>query len=277
MKARETRGYTHDFIAEFIQLYRSYPCLWQVRCKGYKDRLYRNRAYDALALKLREANPAADRETVVRKINTLRSAFMREYKKVRTSQRRYKSSLWYYDLLNFVTEQNVEPTVAAIASPSEDNPEDTSMILDRCQEEMSILGDAIKIEQQSVTGFQPVILETKGSCGARLSNFQSNEATKPRSDDFHDVHAKMACSAVENPQGQKAVYSIDDDDFETFGRYVAVKLRKSTPRQSIVAEKMIADILLRANLGTLDEDSCLMDVVPPQSIFNDERSMGLHY
>lgn len=106
-------GYTHDFLTEFIQLYRSFPCLWQVRFKGYKDRLLRNRAYDALVQKLREVNPIADRETVIRKINTLRTAFRREYKKVRSSQRmvknprqRYKSSLWYYDILKFVAEQN---------------------------------------------------------------------------------------------------------------------------------------------------------------------------
>lgn len=106
MASPDLIGYTHDFLTEFIQLYRSFPCLWQVRYKGYKDRLLRNRAYDALVLKLREVNPVADKETVIRKINTLRTAFRREYKKVRSSYRmvknprlRYRSSLWYYDIL----------------------------------------------------------------------------------------------------------------------------------------------------------------------------------
>lgn len=113
MSTSDLIGYSHDFLAEFIQLYRSFPCLWQIKYKGYKDRLLRNRAYDALVQKLREVNPIADRETVIRKINTLRTAFRREYKKVRSSQRmvqnprqRYKSSLWYYDILKFVAEQN---------------------------------------------------------------------------------------------------------------------------------------------------------------------------
>lgn len=113
MASPDLIGYTHDFLTEFIQLYRSFPCLWQVRYKGYKDRLLRNRAYDSLVLKLREVNPVADKETVIRKINTLRTAFRREYKKVRSSHRmvknprlRYRSSLWYYDILKFVAEQN---------------------------------------------------------------------------------------------------------------------------------------------------------------------------
>ena len=113
MSTSDLVGYSHDFLAEFIHLYRSFPCLWQVRYKGYKDRLLRNRAYDALVQKLREVNPVADRETVIRKINTLRTAFRREYKKVRSSQKmvhnprqRYRSSLWYYDILKFVAEQN---------------------------------------------------------------------------------------------------------------------------------------------------------------------------
>lgn len=118
MSTSDLIGYSHDFLAEFIQLYRSFPCLWQIKYKGYKDRLLRNRAYDALVQKLREVNPIADRETVIRKINTLRTAFRREYKKVRSSQRmvqnprqRYKSSLWYYDILKFVAEQNETNTL----------------------------------------------------------------------------------------------------------------------------------------------------------------------
>ena len=134
-------GYSHDFLAEFIHLYRSFPCLWQVRYKGYKDRMLRNRAYDALVQKLREVNPVADRETVIRKINTLRTAFRREYKKVRISQKmvhnprqRYRSSLWYYDILKFVAEQNE-------ASPLDEEDVKNALVThttDLSQEEMMV-------------------------------------------------------------------------------------------------------------------------------------------
>lgn len=142
-------GYSHDFLAEFIHLYRSFRCLWQVRYRGYKDRILRNRAYDALVQKLREVNPIADKETVIRKINTLRTAFRREYKKVRNSQKmvqnprlRYRSSLWYYDILKFVAEQNETSPLDeerdfknALANPT-----------DLSQEEMMVRPRAIFLE-----------------------------------------------------------------------------------------------------------------------------------
>lgn len=149
MSTSDLVGYSHDFLTEFIQLYRSFPCLWQVRYKGYKDRLLRNRAYDTLVQKLREVNPIADRETVIRKINTLRTAFRREYKKVRSSQKmvqnprqRYRSSLWYYDILKFVAEQNE-------TSPLDEERDVKNALVnpaDLSQEEMMVRPRAIFLE-----------------------------------------------------------------------------------------------------------------------------------
>ncbi|XP_003706919.1 uncharacterized protein LOC100876629 [Megachile rotundata] len=273
MSSSDLVGYTHDFLAEFIQLYRSYPCLWQVRYKGYKDRLLRNRAYDALVQKLREVNPIANRETVIRKINTLRTAFRREYKKVRTSQKmvknprqRYRSSLWYYDILKFVAEQNE-------ASPFDDEDRDlanATASMDLCQEEMSVHTDVDKIEPPSpvptpeaspVPTFQPVILETEGSYARRISCSTTTEPfrRKCQLETYQDRQTRESNRELSpKPFASRAT----DDDFETFGRYVASKLRKSMPRQSIIAEKIIADVLLRANLGTLEETTCLTEKVP---------------
>ncbi|OAD52225.1 hypothetical protein WN48_02510 [Eufriesea mexicana] len=191
MSTSDLVGYSHDFLTEFIQLYRSFPCLWQVRYKGYKDRLLRNRAYDTLVQKLREVNPIADRETVIRKINTLRTAFRREYKKVRSSQKmvqnprqRYRSSLWYYDILKFVAEQNE-------TSPLDEERDVKNALVnpaDLSQEEMmSVQTDVDKIEPpspvpspgaSSVPAFQPIILETEGSYARRISNSVSTDSLR---------------------------------------------------------------------------------------------------
>lgn len=244
----------------------------------------RNRAYDALVQKLREVNPVADRETVIRKINTLRTAFRREYKKVRSSQRmvknprhRYRSSLWYYDILKFVVEQN-EPRVlrgAVGAPPNVDEercPNDGSMQPDGSQEEMSIQSDIGKVETASplpspsatpLPNFQPVILETEGTYGRRFGSpsMPDTSRRKYQSEIYQDHQPKETICEV-TPK-QYATCHVGDD-FDTFGHYVASKLRKSVPRQSIIAEKLIADVLLRANLGILDENTCLSDKVPPR-------------
>ncbi|XP_003250801.2 uncharacterized protein LOC100578797 [Apis mellifera] len=273
MSTSDLIGYSHDFLAEFIQLYRSFPCLWQIKYKGYKDRLLRNRAYDALVQKLREVNPIADRETVIRKINTLRTAFRREYKKVRSSQRmvqnprqRYKSSLWYYDILKFVAEQNETNTLDEERDVKNAlvNPTDLSQ-----EEIMSVQTDVDKIEPpspvpspgaSSVPAFQPIILETEGSYARRISNAAQTDymRRKCQQENFQDRQPPKESSHELSPRH----FTSYDDHFEIFGRYVAGKLRKSMPRQSIIAEKIIAEVLLRVNLGTLEEATCLTEKVP---------------
>lgn len=272
MSTTDLVGYSHEFLTEFIHLYRSFPCLWQVRYRGYKDRILRNRAYDALVHKLREVNPVADRETVIRKINTLRTAFRREYKKVRTSQRtvsnprrRYKSSLWYYDILKFVAEQNE-------ACPAVDGGDDNTIAAyptEFSQDEiLPVQTDLNKIEPPSpvpspvVTSappFQPIILETEGSYAKKISGDVLGRNHSQHENAFQD-NQTMEPSRELSPRHFASC--VTDDDFETFGRYVASKLRKSMLRQSIIAEKIIADVLLRANLGTLEETTCLTEKVP---------------
>jgi hypothetical protein len=102
------------FLCEFIEIYQAYPCLWKYSCKDYRNRFVKDRAYAALVDKMREVDPRADKNSVIRKINALRTAFRREYKKMRKckvgicngqTKKKYMTSLWYYDLLKFVVEQ----------------------------------------------------------------------------------------------------------------------------------------------------------------------------
>lgn len=100
----------HQFWREFIELYRDMPCLWKVKCKEYSDRNKKDMAYGVLIKKLREEDASANRETVTKKINSMRSAFRKELKKVRASKRSgaldvYRPALWYYDLLLFLVHQ----------------------------------------------------------------------------------------------------------------------------------------------------------------------------
>ncbi|XP_011499285.1 PREDICTED: uncharacterized protein LOC105363316 [Ceratosolen solmsi marchali] len=102
------------FLSEFIEIYQACPCLWKYSCRDYRNRFVKDRAYATLVDKMREVDPRADKNSVIRKINALRTAFRREYKKMRKSKvgvcngqtrKRYTTSLWYYDLLKFVVEQ----------------------------------------------------------------------------------------------------------------------------------------------------------------------------
>lgn len=110
----DLRSVSREFLTEFIQLYQQFPCLWQVKSKEYSDRNKKNAAYEELVIKMKEVDKNATKETVVKKINTIRGCFRKEHKKVQNSLKSgsgtediYHPSLWYYHLLVFVTEQDM--------------------------------------------------------------------------------------------------------------------------------------------------------------------------
>lgn len=115
------------FLSEFIHLYRDNPCLWKIKSKEYSDKNKKNVAYEQLRIKLSEIDPEATKEAVVKKINSLRSCFRKELKKVKDSLKsgngtddNYTPSLWYYDDLLFLTDQELpRQSVSNLDSPKE--------------------------------------------------------------------------------------------------------------------------------------------------------------
>lgn len=101
-------------LSEFIEIYRSHPCLWKIKSKEYRNKLKKDAAYKLLVEKLREINETANKDDVVKKINSLRSCFRKEYKKAIASWRSdtstentYIPNLWYFDSLLFLKDQEV--------------------------------------------------------------------------------------------------------------------------------------------------------------------------
>lgn len=84
----------------------------RVKSKDYHDKQKKNAAYNKLLEKYKLIDQNADRDTVVKKINTFRTHYRREKKKVEESCRSgsgtdeiYEPTLWYYPLLNFLGDQ----------------------------------------------------------------------------------------------------------------------------------------------------------------------------
>ena len=74
-------------IKDFIAMYRSELCLWQVRSHDYHNHTKKDAAYAKLVKKLEEVEPGATKMSVINKINSLRSAFRKEKKKVEASKK----------------------------------------------------------------------------------------------------------------------------------------------------------------------------------------------
>jgi len=101
-------------LKEFIEIYKSEPCLWLKRSKEYHDRNKKATAYVKLIDKLKELEPNATKDTVVKKINSLRSNIRKEKKKYEESLKSgasaddvYKPTLWYYNLFDFLGNQDI--------------------------------------------------------------------------------------------------------------------------------------------------------------------------
>ena len=107
-------GKSRQVLSDFIDLYQSLPCLWKIKSADYHNKHAKRIAQDKLVEILKECDPNADRESCVRKINSLRATFRKEFKKVQASYTSgtstddiYKPTLWYYEKLLFLKDQEI--------------------------------------------------------------------------------------------------------------------------------------------------------------------------
>lgn len=100
------------FWLEFIDLYHTFPELWKIKSNVYMNRIKKDAAYKKMAEKMKEIDPKANRDLVRAKINSLRTSYRRELKKVKSSQKSgagtgdiYEPSLWYFNKIDFLRDQ----------------------------------------------------------------------------------------------------------------------------------------------------------------------------
>lgn len=113
----DQKAINKNFLIEFIEMYRQFPCLWRIKSLEYRDRDKKNKAYEVLLKKYKEIDINATRQTIKNKIDSLRGAFRKELKKVKDSQRSgsgtddiYNPHLWYFQYLSFLTDQETART-----------------------------------------------------------------------------------------------------------------------------------------------------------------------
>lgn len=94
---------------KFIKKYRSFDSIWKTKSKDYHNIDKRDAAYTVLLDLVKKFDPQATNDTVIRKINNLRTAFRRELNKVnfakRSGMRPHVPRLWYYPDLLFLLDQ----------------------------------------------------------------------------------------------------------------------------------------------------------------------------
>ena len=100
------------FLLELIEVYKTLPALWNIKSDCYSDRTKKDNAYKTLLQKFKEQYPEGTKDELKKRINSLRTSFRKELKKVKDSTRSgagadeiYDPSLWCFDALLFLTDQ----------------------------------------------------------------------------------------------------------------------------------------------------------------------------
>ncbi|KAK2578454.1 hypothetical protein KPH14_012018 [Odynerus spinipes] len=101
----------------FFQVYQSLLELWQVKSDVYKNKSKKNKAWETLLLEYKEIDPEDTVEKLKAKLNSIRTNYRQELKKVNDSVRSgageddvYVPSIWYISCLDFLKDQEVPST-----------------------------------------------------------------------------------------------------------------------------------------------------------------------
>lgn len=107
-------------LQNFIETYEALPELWNTSHPSYMNKAKRNIALDKLTSIYKNMKPGANRADVRRKINTLRSNYRKQLKKIELSMRTesgtdevYQPTSWVFHALKFLhnCEQPVDANV----------------------------------------------------------------------------------------------------------------------------------------------------------------------
>ncbi|XP_073483708.1 uncharacterized protein [Aquarana catesbeiana] len=235
-----------EFLKEFIEMYKSLPCLWKVKCSDYSNRQKKTEAYEKLTDLCKTVCPSATVDLVKHKIANLRTVFKKELKKVEASIRSgasgediYIPRLWYFDLLKFTIIQDVRiPSVSHFPDTYEmqQEEENTNDSLESAGESKNFSQVCIRPQIHEVIEMPqqvPPIQNQKRrrTVNEELSRQLLNEAT--------------------------AVLNQKEDEFDAFGVTVAAKLRKMDEKQRLLSEVLITDILFKGMMKKLTEETSI--------------------
>ncbi|XP_050305943.1 uncharacterized protein LOC126743057 isoform X6 [Anthonomus grandis grandis] len=236
-------------LSEFIELYRNMPFLWKVSSKEYNDRNKKDRGYDVLANKLKEVDPTANRDKVVKKINNMRTSFRKELKKYLKSKETetnpedvYRPKLWYFDALLFLVEteeeseecDNGQKTAACFLNEQDCGQELAETMPEQHMQDAS---SSIELKYSDIVKEEMLSDETDSQ---QVDEVQENNIQDQEKHPEYETITK-----------KRSVSLIEEDECDLIGKCVAAKLRRLDPIDALIAEKRINDILFDFQLKSL--------------------------
>ncbi|XP_047992816.1 uncharacterized protein LOC125231411 [Leguminivora glycinivorella] len=241
----DIRTWNKDLVLELLALYKSFPCLWKIKSEQYKNKNLKKEAYDKIVIFCKEKGfPDANRDFVVKKLQSLRGSFRKELRKVEDSHRNgteevYQSSLWYYDYLLFTKDQELPTDSIYNADEDPDENIDIDHNIIECEITENSVGE-IDHQTQMIDAAWTESASTPRRNKRKASDNYQAESFKVRADTLKSNHEELS-------------------EFELAGMNVAKKLAKMDPVQAIYAESIINNVLCKGLLKKLTEDTDLCD------------------
>ncbi|KAE9543690.1 hypothetical protein AGLY_002086 [Aphis glycines] len=232
-----------DFWREFIHLYRSLPATWKIKSDMYKDRVLKQECYIKLTEKLKEIDPSADINTTKKKLNTLRSNYRRELKKVIASKKSgagtddiYLPSVWYFEELEFLRDHEIQ--ISGTSTMEEDSEETFLNTTTATQQSQDITLENTQ-EDIFVKNHFETPLSTQDQPPAKKKKKENSEEKRK------NELLELACERLQRTSS----------DAEILAKSWAIELQKLDTEQQLFAQKAISDILFEGCLKTLHRNS----------------------
>ncbi|XP_074040986.1 uncharacterized protein [Leptinotarsa decemlineata] len=246
----DIRLWSKDLTSEFLDIYKANSSFWKVKSDEYKNKNLKDISYNKL-IKFCHNNgmPHANRDFVVKKIQSLKGSFRKELKKVMNSHRSgsgtddiYKPNLWYYDLLLFTKDQE---------TPTDGYHNEDEQTEDSIEEEgpststtdQQNTSTVVEEQEKQVEQNTPTVVEE-----ARVEIQKKETGPTPRK----RKAAPLASSHAE-------FLKVCADTMKIAGINVAKKLAKMDLIQAIYAESLINNVLRKGLLQKLTEETNLCD------------------
>ncbi|GFS03056.1 hypothetical protein ElyMa_006460500 [Elysia marginata] len=123
------------FLLELLKLYKTMPVLWKVKSEDYHNRVKKADAYETLLKKYQEHFTTGTLDDLKKKINSLRTNFRNELRKMEKSAKSgagsedlYESQAWFVKAMMFLKDQETPATsISTLAENNEEEEEITQV------------------------------------------------------------------------------------------------------------------------------------------------------
>ncbi|XP_028158198.1 uncharacterized protein LOC114351258 [Ostrinia furnacalis] len=244
-------------LTEMLEMFKRLPCIWDQAHHLYHCRNERDRAYAILLQKYRTIYVDATKEMLKKKIDNMRNAYRREYKKVLAARAKgaqpHIPVLWYYHLFTFLDETRDDTSSCSVSEITEVT--EVNEIMEVKIEEEEYVTEVIEDSDEEIKTPPPKKIRFTYEEPLDTEVTQSQQAATPSN------REETACQQ-EVTQSQPEIKSTTDEseatkESETFGRTIGLQLKELEPMQRYIAEKIISDVIFYGRLRKLDPQTSL--------------------